>query len=200
MKFTELIKQIKDKHSNDENLITDNGSTLLVNIPQIAPMAYLHSFYSGLNESEIEQLQALIAYPLPKELKSFYMLFNGLRLFGGALSFYGFRPNKVRTIMATLEQPIDIELVNITTFDYHITNSVYIAYYQDDGSIVGYSLENGKIFRQSKSDKVILNSWNSLEEFIQLEYNRLSTLIDDEGCEKAGVTSTTPSISDSKIH
>ncbi|WP_111978706.1 SMI1/KNR4 family protein [Algibacillus agarilyticus] len=192
MKFIEFIRLLKEKYIDSPNITTENGSVLLRNVPDIAPKAYLHSLYAPLDESEIEDLEAQISYALPEELKQFYMTVNGLDFYCGTLYMYGLRKDKARTVLATIQQPFDIAMPNNTSFGYHISRAIYIGAYKYDGSVVGYDIDNGKVFRQSKSNKEILNQWADLHEFIYNEYDRLFKLIDVNGNKQKGVKSTVP--------
>tara|TARA_R110002060_G_scaffold75685_1_gene85508 strand:+ start:914 stop:1513 length:600 start_codon:yes stop_codon:yes gene_type:complete len=192
-----FIEFLKEKLPVSLQVITENGSILLKNVPNIAPSAYLHSLYAPLNSKDLSELEAAISYSLPEELKQLYQTVNGIDLFCGTLYLYGLRKDNARTVLATVQQPFDISLPNNTSFGYHINKAVYIGAYKYDGSVIGYEIDTGKIFRQSKSDKKILNRWNDLNEFIYSEFDRLSTLVDENGSKQEGVKSTVP---DSQLH
>ena len=145
-----------------------------------------------ISKNELKELAALVSYPLPETLKAFYMTVNGLALFGGAINLYGLRKDRARTVLATIQQPFDIGMPNNTGFVYHIKGVIYIGSYQCDGSLIGYNTADGSIFRQMKTDKKVLNEWTDLDTFISNEYDRLATLIDEEGNDMEGATSTVP--------
>jgi len=105
---------------------------------------------------------------------------------------YGLRKDNARTVLATIQQPFDISLPNNTSFRYHINKAIYIGGYKYDGSIIGYEIKSGQVFRQSKLDKKVLNRWDNLNEFIFSEFERLSSLIDVNGNKREGVKSTVP--------
>ena len=193
----EFLEKLKEKLPDGLQFITENGSILLKNVPHIAPKAYLHSLYAPLEAKELHELEATISYPLPEELKQLYKIVNGIDLYCGTLYLYGLRKDNARTVLATIQQPFDISLPNNTSFGYHIKKAIYIGGYKYDGSVIGYEIESGQIFRQSKSDKNVLNRWSNLNEFIFSEYERLSTLIDLNGNKQEGVKSTVP---DSHLH
>ena len=168
----QFVESLKARFAGPLQKITDNGSCLLKNTPDIAQLAHLHSLYAPLSKSELEEFAALVSYPLPEALKAFYMTVNGLALFGGAINLYGLRKDRARTVLATIQQPFDIGMPNNTGFVYHIKGVIYIGSYQCDGSLIGYNVTDGT--------------------FISNEYDRLATLIDEEGNDMEGATSTVP--------
>lgn len=190
--FRSFVDALTSEFTEEQKVVTSNGSTLLKNVPKVAPKAYLHYLFSPLGEKQINYMEGELAYSLPEELRAFYRQMNGLKLFGGAMYLNGLRTDSARTVEANNQQPFDILLPNSLNHAYHIPNTIYLGAYKFDGSVIGYNVADGSIHRQLKTDKVRLNTWASMSEFLDSEYRRLKTLFDEDGLKKEGVTATTP--------
>ncbi|KZN60046.1 hypothetical protein N474_25250 [Pseudoalteromonas luteoviolacea CPMOR-2] len=190
----EFTINLLNEFSDKDKVETENGSTLIKNIPVVAPRAYLHAVYRALSDDDIGVVEADVGITLPDELKCFYKSSNGLKLFGGAISLYGLRDDNSRSIDSSLQQPFDIVMPNALGHNYRVPNTIYIGSYKDDGSIIGYNLKTGAIHRQLKTDTFKINHWTSLSDFLNQEYKRLSGLYKEDGLQCEGVTDTTPNI------
>lgn len=191
-----FFKNFKDKLINmypeEDRFFTDNGSVLLKNVPMVAPMAYFHYIFSPMSEKQVDSLETVMAYPIPEEIRLFFLEMNGLKIFCGTLYINGVRTNSARTAEANNQQPFDIVLPNSLAHGYHVPNTIYLGGYKCDGSIVGYNIEDGSIHRQLKTNKEKLNVWPSLPAFLDSEFFRLQALFDQNGLKKESVNATTP--------
>jgi len=105
--FLEILGRWVDKGVR----ITKFGTRLICPAPHIAPEAWFHVLYRGLNNEEIAKLQNKIYLPLPGDFTYFLSRSNGASLFGYHIEIWGLRFSYVRRGEEAW-QPYDIELHN----------------------------------------------------------------------------------------
>lgn len=104
----ENLFNLLDRWSSDEDLRESGKVRLLCHQPQNGDLAYLHRLYPGLGSAQMEDLEAVIDHQIPRRLRDFYGLTNGLRLFEGQVSVSGlvkdFSRDPYRPIPICIEQ------------------------------------------------------------------------------------------------
>lgn len=190
--FRDFKSKLISEYQEKDRYKTSNGTILLKNIPQVAPLAYLHYLYSPLSKEQVDSLERNFAYQLPEEIRQFFLEMNGVNIFNGSLYINGLRTDLSRTTEAVIQQPYDIVFPNLQGHEYHLKNTIYLGAYGYDCSLIGYNVEDGSIHRQLKTNKEKISNWRSLTEFLAMEYLRLQELFDENGIKKEGAASTIP--------
>ena len=170
----------------------DNGTELIGRVPHIAPQAWLHAIFAPLNHKQIILLETDMQTSIPLVLKEFYLLNNGLDLFSSSISFYGLRTSYERKGDAVW-QPFDIILPNTYgRSDDSNMDELCFGGYGFDGSDLYINTITLKVYRRMPESSVILNTWNSFEEMVLSETERLFKLFDEKGKNKYSIESTVP--------
>ena len=110
-------KEIRNRLSNYEKLGVEkqsNGTELIGKAPHIAPLAYLHSIYKGLNKEEIDRLERELETEIPTDYKKFLQFSNGLHIFNTTFCLDGLRTsyNRIKEIENGISDPDDNVLKN----------------------------------------------------------------------------------------
>ncbi len=158
-----------------------DGTILIGHVPQVAPEAYLHNVFPGLDRKGLNQIESLIGQPLPEPLRRFYTVFNGLDLFSSSLAIFGLRANYSRS-GDDAWQPFDITLPNVDErIDNANDDTVFFGSYEWDGSLLYMNAEDPSVYRCSRESVEPLNQWSTLEEALIQETRRLDALFDTKG-------------------
>jgi hypothetical protein len=169
-----------------------NGAKLIGHAPHVAPEAYFHLIFPGLDEKDIHHMESQLGKGIPVPLATFYFINNGISIFSGSLSIDGLRRNYSRE-GDDVWQPFNI--VDLNTFDAPPDteeNQLFFGGYQDDGSLLYVDLKDLSVYRCTRDSTRPLNAWPSFEEMLLSETQRLSELFDEKGILIKGVKSTAP--------
>jgi hypothetical protein len=173
--------------------IQENGTKLIGKAIHIAPLAWLHSIYKGLNEIEIKEVESDLNTEIPKEYACFLHFSNGLNLFNTSLSLYGRRTSYNRISAINARQPFDLKTKNIHERPKKSKEEYfYIGSYFKDGSLIFIDKITNEIHRTERDEINILNSWSDFREFIESEIVRLKSLHNENGTPKNTEETTTP--------
>jgi len=159
----------------------ENGTYLIGKAPHIAPNAWLHSIYSGLDINELNDLEKILDKPIPKSYKSFLEKSNGLKIFNTTFCLYGLRRNYNRSI-DNVWQPFDIRTPNITERPKNAANNFFfIGGYNWDGSLLYIDNHTDKVHLCHRDDANSIYEWNSFDNMLESEILRIITLFDGQG-------------------
>lgn len=189
----QLIDNLEEQYSALGARTLANGARLIGNVPHIAPEAYLHYVYPGLNSNEIQQLESEIKRKLPETLRAFYAQCNGLDLFAGSLSIFGLRDLFMEGEAGDVGQPFSMEIPNVDERLADADDSfVFFGFYDWDGSQLYATPSSPRIIRCSRKSAKPLNTWPSLEAALTEEVRRLGKLFDEKGVPRDEDVPTTP--------
>lgn len=158
-----------------------NGTKEYGHAPFIAPEAYNFCVFTTLNEDDIIKLERDLKREIPSQFRSFLMTdSNGLHFFFH-FSLYGMRKSYNRNPNATPE-PYGLIEPNIYERPKNAKDTYFfIGGYRYDGSMLYIDSENGTVHFCKRRDATSLLSWDSFEDMLMSESQRLSTLYDDRG-------------------
>lgn len=157
-----------------------NGTMLLGHVPHVAPEAWLHALYSPIVEAEIGAIERALLLPLPPGYAAFLRLHNGLRIFSGDLWIGGYRTTFSR-IGDAVWQPFSIVSANQEHAVSSDNDEFVIGGEERTGATIRYSRKDG-IFRKYKARSTKpLDSWETLENVLNMEASRLATCYDASG-------------------
>ena len=112
-----------------------NGTRLIGHVPQIAPLAYLHSVFQPLQPEQLVQVEAAIERRLNQSLIDLYIKANGVQIFSGSLNINGLICSLDRSINSTLSQPFDISTANSFERPQDAENDmIFFGSYKQDGA------------------------------------------------------------------
>ncbi len=193
MDYFDKVKAVINNYSFIGQQVLADGTILVGKAPHIAPLAWLHNIYPVLSKEEIY----LIEYKTGVEVPDAYAHFlthhsNGLMFFVATLSLHGLRKRMGRSIEDAW-QPFSIDTRN--TFErvddaspFHF----FIGSYNWDGSLLYIDNKTGKVHRCSRKTVKPLNTWDSFEEMIVTETERIALLFDERGVKKNEKAATMP--------
>jgi hypothetical protein len=186
-KVFEFLEKYKSKNSK----VLKDGTQLIFHAPHIAPEAYLHIIFPPLNTHDLVKIENLTKRKVPIDYKNFLLISNGLSIFSGSLTLDGLRKNYNRT--NETRQPFSLEIPNVLERLADSEESYfYIGGYKWDGSLLYIDSTNNKVFRCLENSSKPINQWFNFKEFIISEFNRLSTLFDENGIRKKSGSPTSP--------
>ena len=187
-----LLKKFdKFKHLSQEE--TGNGTVLIGNPYKNKPYWWLIKIYSPIAQDNFEEMFS--KFTIPREYESFLKnCSNGLDLFLGTLSIFGYRANFSRTPSEAVQQPFDLLTPNIKERPKNAKETYFFfGSYNWDGSQLYIDTANNHVYLAKRYTLEMIYEWSSFEEFINTEIPRICSLFDDNGEEINPDESTLPS-------
>lgn len=183
MNFNKIIDKLKEWKEIGEK-VTANQTLLIGKVPHIAPEAWFHSIYNGLNEDQILDIETRLKKVLPNHLRECLKTANGLKMFSNSVSIWGRRTSYARTGEEAY-QPYDIIDLN-EDLSSEISND-WLAFgsYFWDGSTMFYDLTSNddKVFICERDSMKKMKTWDNIYLWLEEEINRLSKMYDFNGVE-----------------
>lgn len=188
------LKAMTTMFSRFESLGTKtmpNGAVLYGKAPHVGEQAWLHGLYSPCPEAGLATIEEEVDARLPASLRKLLLLANGLEIFSGVLSLYGWREDFKRTIEAVLSQPYSIVTPNTRERPEWLPRKSWIIGSYEDGTAV--CLGNGGVVTACTADSGdVICEWKTLNAFLQGEAKRLPELFDEVGRELSDSESPLP--------
>ena len=190
-----IEREIRNRLNKYENLgveLQSNGTELIGKAPHIAPLAYLHSIYKGLSNEEIDRLEQELETEIPKDYKEFLQFSNGLHIFNTTFYLDGLRESNDRLKAIENRLPFALSTKNVFEKPRNAKPEYFFigGYACDNGSLL--YINNSKVYRCKTNNAKPLNEWNSLNEMIITEIDRLTELHSANGKLKENIEKTTP--------
>ncbi|MCL2591022.1 MAG: SMI1/KNR4 family protein [Betaproteobacteria bacterium] len=183
-----MISPVYEQMSRFSALGEENwrGAKRYGKAPHVAPAAFLHTLYPPLTDDQVLLLGETIGKKIPGHLTIFYKECNGFHYFSDTLSIDGLRINGVA-------QPYGIEIPNVNERLRDANDDmIFIGGYSWDGSLIYTKEKDEKIYFCSPESSKPLKSWESIEDFIADEANRIAALFDARGVQIDEDQSTLP--------
>lgn len=183
----------KYKHLGLE-YVPETGATLIGRAPHIGSEAWLNVIYNPLSEKDIVEMEKPMGRTIPVQYRDFLLhCSNGLNVLSTTLCLFGCRKMIGRDIVAS-RQPFD--LVTLNSYKSERPRNAtpdlfFFGGYDWDGSQV-YLTEDGKVHFCTPDDCTSLKEWDSLDDFLLSETQRIYSLFDDNGVELDESTPTIP--------
>jgi len=185
LKFLGSYRLLGEKRLN-------NGTCLIGQAPHVAPNAWLHSIYPGLNLNEIKELESILDKTIPDCYRSFLENSNGLKLFNTTFCLDGLRKSYGRGL-DDVWQPFDIRTPNMSERPKNAADCFFfIGGYDWDGSLLYIDSHTQKVHLCRTDDATSLYEWDSFEIMLESEIRRIIKLFDSEGKEINPKISTLP--------
>ena len=172
--FEELSKILLLK-SNDGDCVNDSGTRLIGHAPDIAPRAFRHIVYAGLNPSLLNEMEGRIGAAVPKQLSDFLVQANGLIAFDGALRVFGYVPLNSPGPRSIRNYPPSITASNsYEELAKQVPGSLIVGWYKEDGSYV-YLDTHGRARRfDYQGSGTNTFEWEGFDHWLQSEIVRLN--------------------------
>lgn len=160
---------------------TKNNSTLIGNPDKKRPHCWIIKLFYPLVNGEISNLEKKII--IPEVYKNFLVnCHNGFDLFLGTLSLEGYRENYIRTVEEVNQQPFDIITSNTWERPKNSKEEYFFfGGYNWDGSLVYINTVDNCIYLCGRYDATPLHKWESFEQFLSAEVERICSLMNDDG-------------------
>jgi len=160
---------------------TPNGTMLYGKAPHVGSKAFLHTLYMPLTDDEVLSLGKIIRKKIPEHLANLYRECNGLHYFVDTFSIDGLRIGSGRNF-DTFYQPYDLATPNIDERPRDAEdNLIFFGGYDWDGSLFYTKTNEKKVYWCSSDSSKPLKIWESIEDFIFHEANRIAALFDSHG-------------------
>lgn len=168
------------KHLGEK--LCENGTLLIGRAPHIAPYAWLNFIYPPLSNEEIQNLEHEMKTEIPNDYKSFLKISNGLGILH-TLSLYGLRNNYKRSIKEAEQQPFSLTTPNISEKPKKAGKNIFYigGYSSGNGAWLYIDKENNTVHLCKKGGVKSLYQWNSFDEMLSSEVDRLVRLFDSDG-------------------
>lgn len=179
------IEQFVMQYEDLGTMELDNGTVLVGKAPHVGSEAWLHELFKPLSKDDCIEIESALKTKLPKEYKDFLTSdYNGLRIFVTTFSLYGLRKQFGRSFDAAA-QPFSIITPNSVEKPKNAKDSYFfIGGYGKDNSKLYIDTQTGKVHYCKKNDATSLAEWNSFDEMISAELDRIFSLFDEEGKKK----------------
>lgn len=152
-----------------------NGAKLIGHRPDVAPRAFVHVLYKGLEDEELDILESRLGTNLPVYLRTFYKCCNGMMIYLGRLRFLGYVPLDAENV-GVHNFPSNIVTPNLSArlkglspkdlvFAWYKTDGSY-AVLEDSGHVCRYDVMNGG---------GLLECWTNFEGWLLSEIDRLQS-------------------------
>lgn len=180
-----LLKLIDRFNHLGVEYVSATGATLVGRALHIGSEAWLNSIYDTVSESDVTAMEKSMGREIPIQYREFLLnCSNGLNIMSTTLCLFGCRKLVGRDITAS-RQPFD--LVTLNTYKSErpknaTSNLFFFGGYDWDGSQV-YLTDDGRVHFCSPNDCTSLKSWNSLDNFLLSEIQRIFLSFDDNGFE-----------------
>ena len=160
---------------------TENGTLLIGNPYKDKPFWWLQKIYPPISYYDFEKISSIIF--IPKVFENFLKnCSNGLNLFLGTLSIFGYRTNFSRIPSEAVQQPFDLLTPNIKERPKNAKDTYFFfGSYDWDGSQLYIDTTNNHVYLAKRYTLEKLYEWASFEEFIETEIPRICSLFDDNG-------------------
>lgn len=171
---------------------TENGTLLIGNPHKDKPYWWLIKIFSPISREELNRLKDELHIP---DIYSYFLLeyCNGLDLFLGTLSLFGYRRNMIRTPSQVIQQPFNVATINLNECPKNSKqNYFYFGSYNWDGSLIYMDTKDNCIYLCHRYDSTPIFKWNSFKSFLDTEVPRICSLFDDNGEEINPDCSTLP--------
>lgn len=180
MKREEFIKKF-EKFKVLEQKKSENGTLLIGNPYKEKPYWWLIHIYPTVKSKELNLLKTKLVIPI--DYQNFLMnCSNGLNLFLGTLSLKGIRENYIRNPINMIQQPFSIVTPNIEERPRTaLENYFFFGSYNIDGSQLYIDTTDNNVYLGKKNTLETIFKWNSFEDFINTEIDRILSLYDNNG-------------------
>lgn len=160
----------------------NNGAVLVGAAPHIGTKAYNHKIFMPLINEDIDFLEIENKTSLPKDYKDFLTdKSNGLSFFVGCFSLDGLRKQIGRDEEAAA-QPFSLSDTNVWERPKNAKPEYFfIGGYGYDASKIYIDKNTNKVHYCDRRDATSLFQWNSFEEMMISETERIFKLFDDKG-------------------
>lgn len=165
-----------------------NGAFKTGHIPDVAPFAYLATFYAGLDGTGIQAAEAECDRFIPDAYRALLRHTNGLRL--GELSLHGTTSQAAYTSGPGIGQPISLVYQNVYERPDYIPNGhlgigAMNGAWHSQGHL--YLASTGEVEMYHRDANLLGARWASFEEFLLSEIPRQLSLYDAGGRIKSDV-------------
>ena len=160
-------------------------------VPWIGPEAYLNIIYRPAPSHLLSTVAKKLKLPPP--VSEFLSLYNGAKLFSGALNLYGIvEPGRLLNRSDSFSlPPYNIEGAN-RSWSLDPERLLAIGVYQFDGSQVCVDRSSGQTFFFKRNQTAADFSWADFESWLRDEISRLRFLFDSEGRRLCPESATLP--------
>jgi hypothetical protein len=181
--FESILGTLRKWEDNGMKML-ENGTKLICHVPHIAPRAWLHKVYAGIDDAKIDEIRTRLRVELPKDFTDFLKCANGINIFSDSLSIWGLRTSYARTGDEAI-QPYDLVTLNEEEKGRNQTSQLIFGSYSWDGSVMLFDLglSDSKVYRCMNGSLKKIQEWNTLWEWLAVEVERLSRLFDEKGIE-----------------
>lgn len=185
--FIEEIKERLIKYHGGNDYYEDENGNLFIGLisedKESRIKNYLHTFFTGLNDEQIADLEKNIDRKLPDDLRLFYKETNGCKIFR-SLSIQGYIGSGVVLQPITLEYGTEKDRPMKDGQFTDNSNEIRFGGYVIDHYDVMRFLDNEKIYAvQRFAPEPIYYEWDNLESFFRSEVDRLIEVYQEEGLE-----------------
>lgn len=176
--FEEMLSQVLAKYSGSGDLVNQAGTRLIGHTPSVAPKAFKHVVYKGLDSNDIVLLQTKLGRELPSQYEEFLKFANGMLFFLGTIRIFGYMPEEREFDSGIHNYPPEVSIPNTSARIRGISDSDFVVgWYKEDGSYV-YLDKKGTANRIKINDSVeLLETWPDFETWLAAESKRLEQQI-----------------------
>jgi hypothetical protein len=182
--------QVTEEWGHLGTMVTPSGTRLVGHVPQVAPAAWLFSFYAGCADAQLDAWEERMRTSIPPPWREVLRNLNGLTMLVriihlcGVLSPRGLvsrdwhDPSPMSLDYAVDEPPRGPVM---SSTDFLVGSEVGREY--DRGSV--YCLRGGAMLRVSRDGQTEKARWPSISSMLEAEYRAFSEMHDSDGTFRA---------------
>ncbi|MGH7719354.1 MAG: SMI1/KNR4 family protein [Gemmatimonadaceae bacterium] len=175
------VYQVLDAARALGSRVLRDGTELIGHVPHIAPEAWLHVLFPGLDAADIRQTGEEAGHRMEPSFARFLAYHNGLSVFSGALYLYGLRKRNRRRDLDDWE-PFSIGVPNVKERPKDAQGThLFVGGYSDDGSRLYVDTATAVVYRCARHSVEPWQFWPSFFEMLESEVARLAGLFDEGG-------------------
>jgi hypothetical protein len=179
MERDQLIQLLRSAAPAGEQ-ISPSGTVRLGPVPIVAPLAYLHSVHTPLDEQGIAVLQRELPVMIPPAYRQFLQIANGLRLFVSTVALLGLRSTAARDA-SSMDWPYSILLPNLHERPAQLeAGSLIVGVHTDDKSPLVMHHAASAVSCLTPDGGAVRATWPDLDSFLQQEVARLARLLEPD--------------------
>jgi hypothetical protein len=172
----DLIAFLRE-HAPPGEQVGSNGTVRLGPVPQVAPLAFLHTVHAPLTADEIAQLQQELPVRIPEPYREFLRTANGLRLFVSTVAFFGLRALAPRDLSGH-DWPYSLLTSNLHERPSHLEpGALVVGVHSDDGSPLVMNQSSAGVVCLAPGGRTVRETWPNIDTMIEGEVARLTSLL-----------------------
>jgi hypothetical protein len=178
--YREIIELHINRHRHLGSKTTPSGAILVGHVPHVAPEAWLHELFPGLDNDRIERLESLLGTGIPDEYRAFLHELNGVHLYSSNIWLGGDRTSYTRT-GEDVWHPFSLTDCNGDSPQSAKSSRFFIGGIASDGQRMYLGTKDGSVHLCSQRSTKSKRRWPNIVDMLSTRMEELSHLYNESG-------------------